>query len=547
METLDDVLVLRRRIGPEKLYRLYQTSLLLNSTLDLKKILQLIISLAAQVTTAEASSLLLVDEKRQDLYFEVAEGEKQEELKNIRVPLGKGIAGAVALSGEPMLVKDAAKDKRHYKAVDDKTKFITKSILCVPLKTKDKVLGVVQVLNSLEKEGFDEEDEEVLSAMASQAAVSIENARLYQELFQKNIQVTELKNYLSNILRSTPEAVIVLDNEGVVTTFDDNAEKFLQLKMDEVVGRHFKQAFTLNFTDFVQNLLVRTTELEHVIDAEFEAPGDSETPVPVGFSTSKLVDDQFNVLGTVIVGRDLTETKKILILEELSRMKSDFVNTVSHELRTPLTSIKGFISTLIEDTEGYFDEDRKRHFYKIIHDETDRLGRLINDLLDVSRIEAGKALTLNLDTVNLSELVLHMVEIQKAYTKKHNFVAELPENEVSITADRDKVEQMTMNYLSNAVKYSPEGGDVKVCLTDNEHEVALSVKDPGLGIPKDQIGKLFQKFMRVTGTKSETIRGTGIGLHLVKYLVELHGGRVWVESELNKGSTFGFTLSKNIK
>jgi two-component system phosphate regulon sensor histidine kinase PhoR len=549
-----------QKLSYEKLYTLYEISKIINSTLNLRELLKIIIDSACKVLSAEAASVMLIDELENCLVFEVVEGEKEEKLKKIKIPKGVGIAGWVAKYGEPLIVNDVSKDERFYKKVDEETEFLTKSILCVPLKIKEKILGVIEVLNNTKKGYFDQEDEELLIGLANQAAIAIENAKLYEKLLED-------KNYLDNILESTPEAVIVLDLKGNIMTFDKNAEIYFKRKEEEVTGKFYRDVLEEKFSNFLTELISRYNRGEKVIDYEYEVEiGDRI--IPLGLTISFLKNQKNEIFGLIIIGRDLTETKQIINLTELNKMKSEFVSIASHELRTPLTSIKGFISTLISDTEGYFDEERKRRFYEIIDRETDRLIRLVNDLLDSARIEAGRALTMNWQEVELKPLVEKIINSQKAYTKKHTFDFEA--EEIFFEADPDKMEQIVNNLLSNAVKYSPDGGKITVISKIISKEelfyltkekkigeenwqfsspewVYFSVIDEGIGIPEEYLPKLFERFQRIDRKQQVSIKGTGIGLHLVKNLVELHKGKIWVESPVKdgKGSRFTFVIPKN--
>jgi two-component system phosphate regulon sensor histidine kinase PhoR len=226
-------------------------------------------------------------------------------------------------------------------------------------------------------------------------------------------------------------------------------------------------------------------------------------------------------------------------------MKTAFVSTVSHELRTPLTSIKGFISTLLQDEDGtFYDFETQREFYTIIDTECDRLTRLISDLLNVSRIEAGRALDLNPKPVNLPQLIEKVISVQRSYTNKHELVIDINGELPIIVADEDKVDQILTNLMNNAIKYSPSGGTVKICARADGDIVRFSVDDQGMGIPKDHLSKVFDRFHRVDNRDTREVGGTGIGLYLVKHLVEAHGGKIWVESEYGKGSSFIFELPK---
>jgi signal transduction histidine kinase len=230
-------------------------------------------------------------------------------------------------------------------------------------------------------------------------------------------------------------------------------------------------------------------------------------------------------------------------------MKTAFISTVSHELRTPLTSIKGFIATLLADTDHAYDEETRHEFYTIIDTECDRLTRLINDLLDISRIEQGRALAMHWETVDLVGLTDKVLSTQRMYAHDHSLVSHFPPGFPPVEGDRDKLDQILTNLVNNAIKYSPNGGQVRVSgrLVDGavgrpHKSVAIDVEDEGMGISPEHLSKLFDRFYRVDNRDNRDIGGTGIGLALVKSLAEAHCGTVSVRSELGKGTTFTVVL-----
>ncbi|MGD0113556.1 MAG: ATP-binding protein, partial [Armatimonadota bacterium] len=252
--------------------------------------------------------------------------------------------------------------------------------------------------------------------------------------------------------------------------------------------------------------------------------------------TALLRSEANDISGVVATFNDITE------LRSVERMKGEFVSTVSHELRTPLTSIKGFIRTLLDDTEGYYDREMQTEFYRIIDTECDRLVRLISDLLNLSRIESGRSLELVLVEVDMARLIHRAVETQRSYTSSHEFEVIVADDLPRITADQDKVEQVLTNLLSNAIKYSPDGGKITIHARALGDNISVSISDQGLGIPTEHLGKLFTRFHRVDSRDTRKQYGTGIGLYLVKHLVEAHKGEITVESTLGVGSTFTFVL-----
>jgi two-component system phosphate regulon sensor histidine kinase PhoR len=254
---------------------------------------------------------------------------------------------------------------------------------------------------------------------------------------------------------------------------------------------------------------------------------------------AQVKNEDGRLIGTVAILNDITE------LKNLERMKSAFVATVSHELRTPLTAIKGFTSTLLMDDS--FPEADRREFYTIIDHECDRLTRLINDLLNIARIEAGESLKPSYGEVDLKKLCSKVILIQKQATNKHTLVMDAPEEFPTIIGDEDKLDQIVTNLMGNAIKYSPNGGTITLHLKEDGDDVLIGIEDQGMGIPKDHLPKVFDRFHRVHTEDNRKIYGTGLGLFLVKHLVEqLHLGKVWAESELGKGSTFWVRLPKHL-
>ena len=227
-------------------------------------------------------------------------------------------------------------------------------------------------------------------------------------------------------------------------------------------------------------------------------------------------------------------------------MKSSFVAMASHELRTPLTAIKGFSSTLLEGVDdAIYSNDEQKEFLGIIVSECDRLRRLIDDLLNTARIEAGQSLKPDYTQFELAPLLDKVVRVQNQASTRHTVKLQLHgEIPKSIIGDEDKFDQILTNLLNNAIKYSPEGGDVFVHFwREDADTIKIGVQDFGIGIPKDHLTKVFERFHRVNNEDNRKIYGTGLGLFLVSHLVEqVHLGKIWVESEVGKGSMFLFTV-----
>ncbi len=232
---------------------------------------------------------------------------------------------------------------------------------------------------------------------------------------------------------------------------------------------------------------------------------------------------------------------------EINNMKSEFVSVASHQLRTPLTGIKWFGQLLLRGKAGGLTPDQK-DFIQQMYDSNDRMINLVNDLLNVSRIETGKKFTIEKNPVNIVPMVESLFTELVALAAQHKVILERAPDfptELRLTVDGDKIRQVLQNLLSNAVKYSKEGGTVTItCDTSKKTKVTFSVTDTGLGIPEKQQSRMFEKFFRADNVQTKETDGTGLGLFIAKAIVEGHGGEIWFESKENVGTTFYFSLPR---
>ncbi|RJQ54348.1 MAG: response regulator [Actinobacteria bacterium] len=252
--------------------------------------------------------------------------------------------------------------------------------------------------------------------------------------------------------------------------------------------------------------------------------------------TNPVIDSGGHYIGCVKSLHDITAER------EISQMKNEFVSTVSHELRTPLTSIKGYVDLILDGEAGEINEIQQE-FLTIVKQNSDRLVSLINDLLDISRIESGR-IHLKIQPIDVQDSIQGAVNTFRAVLDQTGMelITQMPKNIPHAAGDRDRVGQVLTNLISNAIKYSPGGGTVSVKAKQRENQIVFSVSDSGIGISKDDQEKLFSKFFRVDSSLTREIGGTGLGLNICKTIIELLGGQIWVESQLGKGSTFHFTL-----
>ncbi|HLD70165.1 MAG TPA: HAMP domain-containing sensor histidine kinase, partial [Candidatus Omnitrophota bacterium] len=239
-------------------------------------------------------------------------------------------------------------------------------------------------------------------------------------------------------------------------------------------------------------------------------------------------------------------TKQLAIaLEEVkkvSKMKSDFISAVSHELRTPLTSIKGYASILIAGKIGEIPQQVKERLEKI-NKHSDNLVKMINDLLDISRIESGKV-EMKFAKYNILSIVENVLDILTPQIKEKGIQlkTQIEPTAPEVTVDLSQFERVFINLLGNAIKFTPPNGTITIGAKKDQNTILFSVSDSGIGIKEEDIPKLFNEFYRVENEINQSVKGTGLGLALAKNIVEAHGGKIWVNSKQNEGTTFYFTL-----
>lgn len=276
--------------------------------------------------------------------------------------------------------------------------------------------------------------------------------------------------------------------------------------------------------------------LAHEVEIPPSEPGGEVVPPRRLRIFSTTVNDEVGQpMGEVRVVHDVTKER------EIEEMKDEFFSTISHELRTPLSSIQGFVRLILEDEVP--DEETQREFLSIIGRQAEQLGQLVNNLLNISRLESG-IFKMGREPVHLLDVLQRTVSKLRSIAQAKNIAVEtkLPSSLPPVIGDEGWLEQVITNLVGNAIKFTPEGGTVRIGARQSNGEVVVEVSDTGPGIPADALDKIFTKFYRVVDDSSERPEGTGLGLHIARQIVELHGGRIWAESCVGQGSTFWFAL-----
>jgi two-component system phosphate regulon sensor histidine kinase PhoR len=369
--------------------------------------------------------------------------------------------------------------------------------------------------------------------------MAVKLKKSYAHLEEKMQELAREKELLGITLGGMSEGVIAVDVDKQIVLFNTVAENLTGCKFKEVEGRIVDEVFRIineQTKEPIENPIDKTlqsgeTECGTDCDALVSKDG-NECPILVSAAPIRKTDGE--VVGVVMVFRDISQER------EVSRLKTDFTSSVSHELRTPLTSIKAYTETILRDPD--MPDETRQQFLAIIEEESDRLATLIEDLLEVSRIESG-TVKIERGIVNIVAIIKKNLTALEPLAEKKNIELEanvsdkLPE----LQGDESKIESVITNLVNNAIKFTPEHGKISIGAEVANGEMIIRISDTGMGIPREALSKIFERFYRVH-RPGKQIQGTGLGLSIVNKIVTMHNGRIEVESELEKGTTFTVIL-----
>lgn len=340
-------------------------------------------------------------------------------------------------------------------------------------------------------------------------------------------QLEEKNSNLQAILDNVVNGIIAVDNEDKVLFTNKAAGKYLGVDINEYRGLHVMQVFRDKQLDDFLKIIKKENDL-YMEEMNLGRTKDSSFLV---YGSPMRSEKDGTSYGNILVIHDISSLKR------LEKVRSEFVANVSHELKTPLTSIKGFAETL--QGGGINDQSTVDGFLGIIYEEAERLERLIEDILALSEIESKKTNDLS-DSFNIKETINEVLIILEPQYSSKNMTIEIniDEDSFELKVDRNRFKQMVMNIVENAMKYTPEQGNIKISASKITGGISLSVEDNGMGIPKESLDRIFERFYRVDKARSREIGGTGLGLSIVKHIVQSMNGDIQVESEVDKGSKF---------
>ena len=525
-----------------------------SSSLDLDRALNRTLALLNDAIGAEQGTIMLRGADDNMLHYRAGYGYLSDKItgerRGFKLKIGEGLAGWVVANRESVLIGDLLKDPRWVTNTSSSREH--RSSIVVPLLVADDVIGVLMVFHR--KVGFfSSERLSMVKAIAGQVSVAINNAHLYELIRDQAERLGSMlrreqedASRSQSILEAVADGVLVTGNNNRITFLNKSAEDILDLESGHVVGHPldvFAGLFGKAAGSWMQTIRTWSESPSKYQKGETYAEQLDLQNGRIVLVHLAPVIFQKDFLGTVSIFRDITHEV------EVDRLKSEFVATVSHELRTPMTSIRGYTDVLLMGAAGAMNENQA-HFLNIIKNNTERLNILVNDLLDVSRIESGRV-TLSPQALDLREVAEDVIEDVLRRSQEENkpmaLSLDAPRKLPLVYGDLERVRQILSNIVFNSYHYTPENGTITVhirSLNGDSHQVQVDVEDNGVGIAREDQERIFERFYRGEHPLVLATPGTGLGLSIVKQIVEMHKGKIWMNSSgiPGEGSTFSFTL-----
>ena len=500
---------------------------ILDARFDLHRMLADALQRVMSLLGLKAGSILLAAPGGNDLYVVVHYRFPQDDaVLAPQQPIRSGqpgLAARAALERRTIVVPDVERDLLTKPALEQLRRFGIVSVAALPMIAGDNVVGVLQVATGSDK-ALDAGTLDTLHVVAAELAQGATGARLYS-------RVRADQEQFKAVISSSGDVVLSLDRQGRLTLANEAAQRAFGFDAQETVGHPLEKATTNVALNRAVEQAVRTGMRERI---GFEVPLADESVLFCNLSP--IADENAQVMGWVAVMQDITRFK------ETERMKSDMILTASHDLRNPVNLTLGALDMLRQASNTANWTDTQREVLDLALIGVRRIETLISDLLDLERVE--RRVGLNLRECDVAEIARAVVTETRmlAQSKQQALEASVPERLPPVWGDSQRLYQVVANLVSNAIKYTPAGGHIGLALRREDDAILLEVSDTGRGIPQEAQARVFERFFRVAGSSSIDPTGAGLGLALVKSIVDQHGGRVWVTSQVGHGSTFRVSL-----
>jgi signal transduction histidine kinase len=547
--------------GQNRLAALYRVSQVLGTTLDLDQVLNQVMDAVIELTGAERGFLMLVEDGVDNLSLRAARNIDRETLEQKDLKVSQTIIRRVLESGAGLVSTDAQKDPR-FAGQDSIVFFALRSVLCAPLRARGEIIGVIYVDNRAQIGLFTGEDLDLLNAFATQAAIAIENARLYTRTDKAlTARVAELET-LSQIDQELNEQLDLdrvveitrrwaISGTGATRSWLARCEEDGTLSLMNLAKEQGDAMLDDTLKQSIQAMLDKCETTSE--PPAGERPARLVVPIQCGSGTRfALVVERSELFGDLakqflgrLAGRAAAALENAHLyqaVQDANQAKTRFISVVTHELRIPMTSIKGYTDLLRQGAVGPVNE-MQQNFLGVIRNNVERMSALVSDLSDISHIETGR-LKLNCSMISLKEYIQETVNSlsPRIQEKEQTIDVEVPEDLPQVYADPNRLVQVLTNLVNNANKYTPSKGRITLRVQAKGDFVWVDVTDTGVGITPEDQEKLFSQFFRSEDPAVREQQGWGLGLNLTKRLVDLMGGEIGVESKIQEGSIFWFTL-----
>jgi len=403
----------------------------------------------------------------------------------------------------------------------------------LPLITHEKVIGVIFIFRNYVGI-FSSNDRALLQSFANQAAIAVDNAQLYQQIRQE-------KQRMDALLDSAADGILIISPGHVITRTNPAFARMLEEPLENITGKSHEEAISLTHHEGMLTLeQAEAGGWPLTPNATLYVEGDLErrsgVPLPVGITYAPLISPEGNLLNIIATVRDITRFR------EAEELKSTFISVISHELKTPVALIKGYVGTLRRE-DANWDREVVKDSLAVIEEESDRLTGLIENLLDASRLQAG-GLSISQSDVAMNMLTRRIAERFQTQSSIHKIGVDFPDDFPIVMGDETRLEQVLANLVSNAIKYSPQGGEIQISGQVRPGQVIVCVSDQGPGVAPEDIPHIFDRFYRSSIAK-RTTKGAGLGLYLARAVVEAHGGRIWIDPRPGKGARICFSIPRS--
>jgi NtrC-family two-component system sensor histidine kinase KinB len=499
-----------------------ETTRMIVSSLDLHEVLNQVLSRVVALLGVEAGSIALTDETSGDLVFQSATGPKSSFIKDLHLKPGQGIAGWVVKNGRPLVVADTRLDDRFYGEIDKQTGFTTRAIACVPILLREKILGVVEVINP-RRGVFSETSVQVLEYLTGLAASAIWHAQLFA-----STRAAE-QRYLT-LFQDSIDPILITDLDGKIVDINARALQFTGYTREELLKLRIQALHPIYTGKLGQRFSdIRIGEVRNY-ESRLRTKSGNQAPVELYIKRIPGTAPEQDTVQWIV--RDIAERA------ELDELRSDLTSMLFHDMRSPLGNVISSLQLLNDPPPT---DETIRSLLTISLRSARRLSRMIDSLLDLRRLEEGRAV-IRRTKVSLAALAAEAVEEAQPVAEGKGIILQMhiPLALPTVEADSDMIRRVISNLLDNAVKYTPSGGSITLTAENVDQSVLFSVADTGPGIPTEERHRIFDKYSRIERVGAP--KGLGLGLAFCRLAVKAHGGRIWVDSPAEGGAAFRFSL-----